>query len=420
MRIAYITAGAAGTICGNCLKDNALAAALKQQGHSVLLLSAYTPILTDEIDVSSRKVVFSGINLYLQGKYKFFRSSSLLDFLFDHPRLLSWVSRTAIETRPENLGAMTVATMQGDEGPHSREMGKLLDVLKAFNPEVVHLTNSMFASMAEPIRRTLGIPVICSLQGEDVFLDSLPSPYTETCYELLRKHASSVDMFVSPCQDHAAAMADKLNSPAGSIAVILPGISLDGYQEWRGSGKRSFTVGYLARVSENKGLHLLAEAVSILRQEHPEQNIRLLVAGWRGDWTSKYLEDARQIFDFEDCGYLPRKEKLSFLSSLDAFSVPVTYRAPKGMYMLEALAAGVPVVQPCIGIFPELLEATAGGLACQPADSRDLASKLSQLMLDRPQSRHMGIKGQEAVRLDFSSERMAVETIALYQQLTRV
>jgi len=415
MRIAYITAGAAGTICGNCLKDNALASALMDAGHQVLLLPAYTPIRTDESDVSDRRVVFSGINMYLQGRYAFFRNSGLFDWILDHPGLLAWASKFGVDTQPEVLGTMTLATMQGEDGPHAREIAKLIAVLRDFRPDIVHLTNSMFVCMAGPIRRELGIPVICSLQGEDYFLSHLPGPFSGQCFELLQRYAPDVDRFVSPCREHARALAPLLGIGMDEIAIVLSGISLDGFKPSGGSSESEFVVGYLARISEEKGLHLLAQAVAKLRATNPGKTIRLRVAGWRGEKEARYLARVASGVDLEDLGYLEREGKFEFLASLDAFSVPVIYGASKGLYMLEALAAGVPVVMSRIGVFPELVGATGNGLLFEPADVDELAAQLQVLMDDRGQAREMSERGRASVEQRFHSARMAAETLALYE-----
>ena len=92
MRIAYITAGAAGTICGNCLRDNALVTALRAAGHDALLLPVYTPVKTDEPNVSQHKVYLGGLNLYLEMKYSWTRHLPrfLLNWL-DSPALLDQI-----------------------------------------------------------------------------------------------------------------------------------------------------------------------------------------------------------------------------------------------------------------------------------------------------------------------------------------
>ncbi|MCY4595633.1 MAG: glycosyltransferase family 4 protein [Bryobacterales bacterium] len=414
MKIAYITAGAAGTICGNCLQDNAVAAALKRNGHDVILLPAYTPLRTDEHDESDRQVVFGGINLYLQGHYALFRASGILDRLVDHPRVLRWVSRFAVDTRPAKLGKMTRDMFLGESGPYRREMRKLIEMLRKIRPEVVHLTNSMLASMSGPIRRELGVPVICSIQGEADFLAGLPEPFRESCYDLLRGHAAHIDTFVAPCADQLAAMAPVLGEESNRMETILPGISLDGVLEQRRPTEDRFVIGFLARLTAEKGLHLLADAVERLRNGHPDRTIELRVAGWRNSETAGYVQHLAREYGFEDHGYLSRSGKFEFLAGLDAFSVPTTYRASKGLYVLEALGAGVPVIQPRIGVFPELIQASGGGLTCEPDDSEDLAAKLEVLMLDRNRAARLGARGQQRVRERFHSDRMAAEALALY------
>ncbi len=417
MRIAYITAGAAGTICGNCLQDNALAAALKSKGHDVVLLPAYTPLLTDEGDVSDSRVVFSGINLYLQGKYKFFRSSGILDSLLDSPRMLRWASSFAVDTDPANLGAMTQETFRGEKGAYRREMDKLVDVLRGIRPEVVHLTNSMLASMAEPIQRELGVPVVCSLQGEADFLAGLREPYRSACHDLLRGHAKRIDRFVAPCDDQIEAMRPIMSDSLGEVETIRPGISMDGIRERQKSDAGRFAVGFLARVSKEKGLHLLADAVQVLRDRHPDTKIELRVAGWRNEQGAEYVKQVSNSCELEDCGYLAREDKFGFLSGIDVLSVPTTYRASKGLYVLEALATGVPVVLPRIGAFPELVDATGGGLLCVPDDSADLARRLEELVLEPDRATSLGQAGRSAVKRQFHVQRMADEALALYEEV---
>ncbi len=417
MRITYITAGAAGTVCGNCLRDNALAAALKRGGHDVVLLPAYTPLLTDEQDVSARQVVFSGINLYLQSKYSFFRSSSVLDGLLDHPRVLRWVSSFAVNTDPAELGEMTRDTFLGDAGPYRRETEKVVKLLRELRPDIVHLTNSMLASLAGPIKRQLAVPVVCSIQGEADFLAGLPEPHRTECYGLLRRHAADVNHWLAPCDDQVQTMAPILGEVAERVETILPGIALEGFRNRDAQPDDGFVVGFLARISEEKGLDVLAKAVHRLASQHPERRVQLRVAGWRAASKQGYVDALRERFGFEDCGYLSREAKMGFLAGLDAFSVPTTYRASKGLYVLEALAAGVPVVQPRIGVFPELVGVTGGGLTCTAGDSQDLAAKLGQLLTDTDRAKQLGLAGQRVVRADFSADRKAVETLAVYERL---
>src|SRR5947209_12798212 len=144
MKIAYITAGAAGMYCGSCMHDNTLVAALHALGHDATLLPTYTPIRTDEVDVSEHRVFFGGINVYLQQKSGLFRHTPwFLDRLLDWPRLLRWVSRFAVKTQPERLGDLTISMLRGEHGYQRKELAKLVRWLKhEVKPEVVNLTNA--------------------------------------------------------------------------------------------------------------------------------------------------------------------------------------------------------------------------------------------------------------------------------------
>src|SRR5215210_1627765 len=126
MKIAFITAGAAGMYCGSCMKDNTLTAALQQLGHDAILVPTYTPIRTDEEDVSQRRIFFGGINVYLQQKSRLFRHTPrFLDRLLDFPRLLRWASRFAVRTQADRLGGLTISVLQGKDGNQRKEVGKL-------------------------------------------------------------------------------------------------------------------------------------------------------------------------------------------------------------------------------------------------------------------------------------------------------
>src|SRR5271169_2978823 len=130
MRIVYITAGAAGMFCGSCMRDNTLVSALHRLGHDALLLPTYTPIRTDEVDVSQKRVFFGGINVYLQQKLGVFRHTPwFLDRLLDAPGLLRWVSRFAVRTRAEDLGDLTVSMLEGEHGRQRKEVNKLVNWL---------------------------------------------------------------------------------------------------------------------------------------------------------------------------------------------------------------------------------------------------------------------------------------------------
>ena len=165
--------GAGGMYCGSCLHGNTLAAALRAAGQDCLLVPMYTPIRTDEESVSIDRVAFGGINVYLQQHSAIFRHTPwALDRLLDRPRLLRWATSRSASVRPERLGAMTVSMLEGEQGRQRKEVEKLVQWLgRDIRPDVVHLNNAMLIGAARQITRRLGVPVVCSLSGEDSFLE---------------------------------------------------------------------------------------------------------------------------------------------------------------------------------------------------------------------------------------------------------
>jgi glycosyltransferase involved in cell wall biosynthesis len=426
MRIVYVTAGAAGMYCGSCMHDNTLVAALARQGHEALLVPTYTPITTDEPDVSGSRVFFGGINVYLQQKLGLFRHTPwFLDRLLDAPGLLRWVSRFAVRTRAEDLGDLTISMLRGEHGHQRKEIAKLVNWLAdEVQPEIINLTNALLSGMVHELKARLRVPILCSLQGDDIFLEALPEPYREQALALIRDHCTEIDGFLATSAHYADFMANYFAIPRERIDVVLPGLNLQGHGGPRPSAEgRPFTIGYFARICPEKGLHVLAEAFCLLRAIPGVPPCRLRVSGWLGENNRPYLDGIRQMLtnaglasDFEFVESPDHQGKVRFLQSLDVLSVPTVYREPKGLYVLEALANGVPVVQPRHGSFPELIEATGGGLLVNPEDPADLARGLGRL-LDNPAHREeLGKKGQAAVFDRFHADRMARETAEVYSR----
>lgn len=425
MRIAYIAAGAASMYCGSCIHDNTLAAALQKKGTDIALVPTYTPLRTDELNVSIDQIFYGGINVYLQQKIALFRQTPwILDRLFDRPALLNGLSRFSGSTRAEDLGALTVSVLEGETGAQNKELAKLVQWLKEdYRPDIVHLSNSMLVGMTREIKTGLGVPVLCTLQGEDIFLEGLVEPYKSRACELLRERTADVDGFTAPCQYYAGFMADYLKIPADKIHVVRLGLNLHGHgRAERHLSRTPFTVGYLARICPEKGLHLLVEAFRRLAEQADPENVRLKVAGYLGKRDEAYLEKIVQQIDawglthaFDYWGEVNRTEKIDFLNRLHVLSVPTPYKEPKGRFILEALANGVPVVQPRHGAFPELIQQTGGGILVSPNAPDALAEGLLQLMNDSDYREALGRKGREAVHRGFSEDTMADATLAVYK-----
>ena len=427
MRIAYLAAGAAGMYCGSCLHDNTLAAKLLEMGEDVVLVPIYTPIRTDEVDVSENRVFFGGINVYLQQRWSLFRRlPKWLDRWLDHPALLGRLGGKAGSVNPAELGDLTVSMLKGESGNQSKELEVLVDwLLSEVKPDVVHLSNSMMLGLARMIAERCGPPVVCSLSGEDIFLEQLREPHYQQARDLLSQRAANADALVAMNHYYADFMAEYLAVDREKVHVIPHGLNLDGHAPRDASAlPTKHRVGYLARICPEKGLHLLVEACEQLCRRPELSSLELHAAGYLGSGDRSYFQE---ILDrvtegplagrFHYHGEPDRQGKIAFLQSLHVFSTPTVYRESKGLPVLEAWANGVPVVVPNHGTYPELIADTGGGVLHNPEDVADLADKLAISLAKSQATQRMGQSGRAAVEQRYNAGRMAQDTLRLYDEL---
>jgi glycosyltransferase involved in cell wall biosynthesis len=428
MRILALTAGASGMYCGTCLRDNALAAELIRQKHEVVLLPVYTLTRTDEKNVSYPRVFFNGISIYLQQYFPpVQRLPAFFDRLLDSRWLLKVATARSIPVDPKLLGELTVSILRGEHGNLRREFGKLIRwVSTQPAPDVIDLPYSLLISLAQPLKEALNRPVCCTLQGEDLFLRSLLEPYRSEALALIRAGVGYVDAFIASSEYYAGFMSTYLSVPAERIRVVPLGINLEGHAPAR-IADGMFRIGYLARIAPEKGLHLLVDAYCRLRQRENLGQAMLEVAGYLSPEQRSYLRSAERTMkenglatEFRYHGEVDRLAKIRFLQSLDVLSVPSTYDEPKGLFVLEAMANGVPVVEPRRGAYPEVLERTQGGLLVEPDSAESLAEGLRTLWQDVNLRQRLGNQGYAAVQKHHGIARMAEATVEVYRGLAQV
>jgi glycosyltransferase involved in cell wall biosynthesis len=424
LQVVYLTAGAAGMICGSCIHDNTLARAMIRLGHDVQLIPLYTPIRTDEEDVSADAVFFGGINMYLQQKASLFRRLPMwLDRWLDHPRLIQWASGRSVKIDPQQVADLTLSILRGTAGFQRKEVERLAGWLAAGpRPEVVVLSNILTAGCVPEIKRRLDLPVVVTLQGDDIFLRGLPKEHEAEALNLIGRLAQSVDRFIVNSRYYAEAMSQYLGLDRERVAMVPLGIDTSDFEpesaprEER-AANRPPTVGYMARLAPEKGLHVLGEAFLRLRTLPGMESARLLIGGWMGEKNRRYAEEvfaklrsaAGDAFTY--LGEVNRAQKLKLLRSIDVLAVPTTYQEPKGLFVLEALAAGVPVVAPDHGALPEMLAETGGGLLHRPGDAEHLAQRLHELLADREKAQQLGETAQRQVLARRNARVMAERTL---------
>ncbi len=425
MKLVLLTPGTGSYYCGVCMRDNALAREVIRQGHEALMVPMYLPLTLDEAPVTEHLPVFyGGINVYLQQKFAFFRNSPRwLDRLLNYRGLLRLAGKASGMTGGGELGELTLSMLQGEHGQQAKELDELVEWLKTeARPDAVWLSTALLAGLARRITRELGIPVLCSLQGEDTFLDGLPEPFRMKCWNTLSDCQREIATFIAPSRFYADFMGQRLRLAPEKLRVIPNGISLEGFPA-DSTPAQPPVIGFLARLIPQKGIDLVIEAFIELkrRARFPETRLRCLGAMTAED--ARHVEELKQRLAAAGCGqaveFLPnvsREEKILALKTLTLLSVPTVYGEAFGLFLIEAMAAGVPVVQPRTAAFTEIVEETGGGILYEGNTSAALVEAWERLLADPGRARELGRRGRVAVERDYSIQRLAERFLALTQE----
>jgi len=399
---------------------------MRQLGHSVLMVPLYLPMTLDEEDESTgTPIFFGGVNVYLQQKSTLFKHLPRpIHQWLSSPQILKWASGRAAKTRAADVGELTLSMMRGEAGQQAAELEQLISWLtQQRHPDIVCLSNALLIGMVRRLRKDLNTRVVCMLQGEDTFLDALPPGLRDQAWKLLAERAREVDLFIAPSHYYGERMRERLGLSADAVRVVYNGINLEGFK-LREQPPATPVIGYFARMCREKGLDTLIDAYLMLRSENRIPGLRLKEGGGCGPADEAFvtelegkLERAGVLKDVEFRPNLSRQTKQHFLRSLSVFSVPALYGEAFGLYLLEAWACGVPVVQPRTAAFPELIDFTKGGVLCEPGDARSLAAGIESLLLNQEEAMRMGKAAHEVVSTQLSMEKMAESVLHLYEKL---
>ncbi|MBI1371609.1 MAG: glycosyltransferase [Phycisphaera sp.] len=424
MRIVQLTPGTGNFYCGNCMRDNALVHTLREMGHDVLMIPLYLPHVVDEpSEVHGTPLFFGGINVYLQQKSSLFRHTpGWVDHMLDNHGLLRWAADKASMTSARELGELTMSMLQGEHGRQNKELTKLIEWLEEQGPiDVVCLSNALLLGLARRIKQELKCRVVCTLSGEDAFLDTLIEPYRTQCWDELATRAADVDAFIAVSRYYGDVMGERMKVPDERMHVVLNGINLAGYEPAE-TPPSPHAVGFLARMCHGKGLATLVEAFIVLKSRDRVPGLRLRVAGSQTKEDESYVQQLCEQLDRAGCAgdveWLPNvshEDKQRFLREVSVLSVPATYGESFGLYIIEALASGVPVVQPRCAAFVELVEGLHGGILCEPDNAEALADALEIALLRYDEMKSMATAARERVHSHFTVERMAREVLDVFE-----
>lgn len=427
MKVIHIDPGAGGTFyCQNCMRDCALVHALRAQGHDVIMVPMYLPILIDNQEISRDiPVFFGGINVYLQQQFKFFRwTPRWFDKLFDLPFMLRQAAAREATTEASELGPITLSVIKGAHGNQKKEVARLTKWLVDHEkPDAIHISNALLLGLVPDLKREVGVPIICTLQDEQTWLADMSQDYQKECWDIMKAYVQDVDAFIAVSNWYGNEMTERLAVPADKMHVIPLGID---FSE-QGHTPVSFEppiLGYLSKMTESLGLHLLVDAFIELKKKSDLGNLRLRVTGGQMGPDVAYVNEQKKKLAkagiLEDAEFLEGFEpdhRKAFLESISVLSVPSPRGESFGMFIIEALAAGVPSVQPNTGGYSEVINATGGGLIYDVNEPDGLVNALASLLRHPDRAAEMGEKGRQAVREHYDIDRMATDVVGVYEKL---
>jgi glycosyltransferase involved in cell wall biosynthesis len=425
MKVVKIIPGSGGGFyCENCLRDSALVRAMRAKGHDVMMAPMYLPVYTDDPDLTrGSPVFFGGINVYLKERFPFLAGiPRWVDKALDSRWMLRLAAGQAGSTRAGGLGPMTLAMIKADSEYHRRETGRMLDyLLEHEQPDAVHIATVMLIGLAAHIRKRTGAPIVVSLQDEDTWIDSLESPYNERCWDAIRERLGLVDRFMTVSRWYRDVVLSRLPVPGDRLDVVHIGIDPSGYEP-PPEPPAPPVIGYLSKLTPSLGLGLLVDALIMLRKRPGLESVRLMAMGGKTGGDGRFLtvlrnrlwaEGMEGAADFLD--EFDRSSRIEFLRSITVLSVPMPKGEAFGTFMIEAMAAGVPVVQPAAGAFPEIIGETGGGWLCEPGSAVALADALERALRAPDEVKAAGERGRAAVLGRFTVDSMADGVVDVYR-----
>ncbi len=427
MKIVNIVPGFGGSFyCGNCLRDSGYTKSLIKLGHDAIMLPIYLPLTIEQTDIEDDTPLFYGaVNVYLKQNFKIFRKMpAWLERFFNSNAILRYAAKKAGSTRADGLEEMTISMLNGAEGFQEKELQELIDFLKNHEkPDVVHLSNALLMGMAKKIRQELNIPVVCSLQDEDVWIDAMKPDFQKKLWDLLHEKSKDIDAFIAVSDYFAEYMLKNMRPDTEKMHTINIGIDTSLYQvtDFKEMPK---AVGFLSRMYEPHGFGIFIDAFILLKQNPEFKHIKAVVTGGMTaddkKFVKKQIKKLKKNNLFSEIEFIEefKTEKLFyFFDKISILSVPVLKGEAFGTYQIEALASGVPLVQPNLGAFPEIVKNTGGGVIYEPNTPEELAKTWASLLVNPQKLKLMRDNGIKLVNEKFTSMVLSKEVLNIYEKV---
>jgi glycosyltransferase involved in cell wall biosynthesis len=425
MNIIQIIPGSGGNFyCGNCLRDSKYITALREQGFNVTKLPMYLPLYADEHDITDIPVFYGAVSVYLKLRYPMFRKAPVwFDRFLNSKFVLKIAAGMAGSTRAKGLEEMTVSMLLGEKGLQKLELEKMVDwIAEHCRPDVVHISNALLIGLARRLKEKLEVVVACSLQDEDTWVEPMKPEFRDKIWELMHERSEDVDAFIAVSEYYAGYMKEHMKLPGHKVHSVLLGVDPADYPVVPGRAKER-KIGFISRMCHMNGLDILVDAFLELKNIPGHEDVGLvLTGGYTGD-DKRYLRGIKKKIrksgyeasvefqeDFEEQG------RIDFFNKVSLVSVPLREGFAFGLFLLEAMASGVPVVQPALGAFPEIIETTGGGVTYAENNPEELAGALAGLLGDPARMEKLSTAARKGVEKDFNIYKKTEKIIEVFRQ----
>ena len=426
MKIAHIIPGSGGSFyCGNCLRDSKYMKALQDLGKEVIKVPLYLPLFEDAHDLNDIPVFYGAVDIYLKQRFPLFRHMpTFVDKMLNSKSMLNLAAQNAGSTRAKGLEEMTVSMLLGEEGLQKGELERLVEWLRdEAKPDVVHLSNALLLGLARRIKSELDIPVVCSLQDEDVWVDVMSDKNREEVWQLMEERGREVDAFVAVSQFYANDMKKRMHIREEQLFVNYIGVDAADYQV-KDIREKEPMIGFISRMCEENGLGVLVDAFILLKEDEQFKTVKLKITGGKTNDDTVFIKKQKKkiaaaklendVFWVEE---FEGPSRQNFWDSVAVLTVPVLNGEAFGLYQLEALASGIPLVQPALGAFPEVVGLSQGGITYHPDSPKKLAKALKSIILDQEQLVLLSNKGLAGVKEHFDIHKQAEKLVAIYEKV---
>jgi glycosyltransferase involved in cell wall biosynthesis len=429
LKIVHIIPGSGGSFyCGNCLRDSKYYNAIKKLGHDVLKVPMYLPLFSHEQGNNHVPVFYGAVSLYLKQSWPLFRRMpGWIDVLLNTKPLLRQAAKMAGSTRARGLEDMTISMLMGEMGSQAGELEKMtLWLEQHYKPDVIHLSNALLLGLAGKLKDRLGAPVVCSLQDEDVWVDVMSAPNRDRVWQLMAEKAVDVSAFISVSRYFSELMTKKMNLDKRRLHTLHLGVDPADYS-YIDSCEKKRSIGFLSRMNHDNGLDILVDAFILLRRNNRHDDVMLYVSGGSTNDDRSFLkEQKKKIIDArlsQDVIFLENfqnNQRHLFFDRVSVLSVPVRRGEAFGIFLAEAMASGIPVVQPALGAFPEIIETAGGGITYVGNNPGNLAKALDKVLSDNNMLSELSNNARKGVQEMFNISNQAEKLITIYQDHNHV